>query len=377
MAVNPAVSRDSNRFALIIATSEYQDTDLRKLIAPGQDAKALSNVLGDPKIGSFSIKIIANETSSKTSEEIEAFFSERSREDVLLLYFSCHGFKDVDGRLYFASTNTRRKLLRATAIPANFVNEVMERCRSKRQVLVLDCCYSGAFAKGLLHKASDKSIHTGDQFEGKGRVVLTASDSMQYSFEGDTLEGHGQHSVFTSALINGLETGEADIDKNGRISYHELYNYAFEHVRKETPLQNPGIWVFGVEGDVVIANNPNEIVDPNDLVQEALESLKKDYFNDAIESCDRAIKINPRIALAHNIKGLAYFNIKQYSEALACYDIAIRLRPKYTEALVTKGLTLAALGDHEKAVESFSDSISLNPNDKDAWNYKGISLDSL
>ena len=353
MAVSPTDNTGSNRFALIIATSEYQDTDLRKLIAPGQDAKALSDVLDNPNVGRFNVKIIANETSLKISEEIETFFSERDRNDVLLLYFSCHGFKDVDGRLYFASTNTRRKLLASTAVSANFVNEVMTRSRSRRQMLVLDCCYSGAFAKGMLHKAADKAIHTGDQFEGRGRIVLTASDSMQYSFEGDTLEGHGQRSVFTSALVSGLETGKADLNMDGRISYHELYNYAFEHVRKETPLQNPGIWVFGVEGDVIIANNPNEIVDPHDLVQEALESLNKDYFNDAIEYCDRAIKLNPRLFVAYNIKGLAYFNLKQYSQALANYDMALGIKPRYTEALVNKGLVLAVLGDHERAVEIF------------------------
>ena len=51
---------------------------------------------------------------------------------------------------------------------------------------------------------------------------------MQYSFEGDRREGIGQRSVFTHAIVQGLESGEADIDKNGLVSYTELYNFAFD-----------------------------------------------------------------------------------------------------------------------------------------------------
>ena len=35
------------RFALIVASSQYVDPDLQKLIAPAQDAEALANVLQD------------------------------------------------------------------------------------------------------------------------------------------------------------------------------------------------------------------------------------------------------------------------------------------------------------------------------------------
>ena len=124
---------------------------------------------------------------------------------------------------------------------------------------MLDCCYSGAFAKGLVSRA-DKKIHTGDYFdEGRGRIVLTASDSMQYSFEADKLnvEVKDPGSIFTRAVIDGLNTGKADLDKDGRVSYDELYDYTYDRVIDETPLQKPGKWVFGVEGDVIVARNPN------------------------------------------------------------------------------------------------------------------------
>jgi hypothetical protein len=47
-------------------------------------------------------------------------------------------------------------------------------------VLLLDCCYGGAFAKGMQVRA-DPSVHTADKFDARGLVVLTASDATQYA----------------------------------------------------------------------------------------------------------------------------------------------------------------------------------------------------
>ena len=247
------------RLALVIANYQYQDAGLRQLIAPRQDAEALARVLSDPAVGSFQAKTLLNEPSYKVNQAIEAFFAERKRDDLLLLYFSGHGVKDEDGQLYFATTDTRRSLLRSTAVSSSFVNDVMHRSRSRRQVLLIDCCYSGAFARGMLAKG-EAGVGTQERFAGHGRVVLTASDAMQYSFEGDAVAGRGVRSVFTRTLVGGLETGEADLNGDGLISLDELYDYVHDRVVDETPEQRPGKWAFDVQGEIVIARNPRPIV---------------------------------------------------------------------------------------------------------------------
>ena len=88
--------------ALIVANWEYQDTDLRQLVAPANDAEALARILRDPKTCGFEVTTLLNRSSRDVSEEIERFFLNRRRDDLLLLYFSCHGIKDDDGLLYFA-----------------------------------------------------------------------------------------------------------------------------------------------------------------------------------------------------------------------------------------------------------------------------------
>lgn len=114
-----------HRYALIIANSRFEDPDLRKLEAPTQDAEALARVLEAPRIGAFSIKKLVNDNSDDVAQEIEGFFAERQPDDFPLLYFSGHGLKDQNGRLYLATANTRRKLLRSTAINSGFIAEVM------------------------------------------------------------------------------------------------------------------------------------------------------------------------------------------------------------------------------------------------------------
>ena len=87
----------------------------------------------------MAVKRLINRPSHEVRREIETFFAGRKRNDLLLLYFSGHGVKDDDGRLYLTTTDTQRGLFRSTAVPATFVNETMTASRSRRQVLILDC----------------------------------------------------------------------------------------------------------------------------------------------------------------------------------------------------------------------------------------------
>jgi hypothetical protein len=261
------------RLALIIATSQYQDSALRQLVAPAQDAAALARVLENPMIGGFQVRTLINETSSKVNLEIEDFCDNRNRDDLLLLYFSGHGIKDTDGQLYFATADTqlvRHNVRRATAVAASFVNQVMSHSRSRRQILLLDCCYSGAFKEGMLAKA-DARVGVGEQLEGKGRVVLTASDALQYSFEGEQVRGEGIRSIFTRRLVHGLESGEADLDRDGAYSLDELYDYVYSRVSDDQPDQKPMKMGY-VEGKIFIGNNPRPR--PAEFPAELRESLE-------------------------------------------------------------------------------------------------------
>ncbi|MFG3297058.1 caspase family protein [Streptomyces sp. NPDC048179] len=243
------------RLAMLIATYEYQDSALRQLTAPAHDAEAFAAVLKDPGIAGFEVTTLVNQPLHLVGEAIGDFYRDRRRDDLTLLYFTGHGLKDDDGRLYLAMTNTRRDGLLFTALSAEQIDQAMEGCASRQKVLILDCCYSGAFPVGRISKA-DNAVHALERFQGRGRTVLTASDATQYSFEGNQAHGQAVQSVFTRYLVQGLRDGSADLDGDGDITLDELYGYVHDRVVDEMPQQRPKKQ-DNVEGRIVIARNIN------------------------------------------------------------------------------------------------------------------------
>ena len=233
------------RKALIVAIDRYEHEGLRRLRSPQADAAALAAVLSNPQIGAFDVRVVRNEPSHEVQAQIEDLFADSRPEDLLLLHFACHGVKNDAGELYFAALNTRLDRLASTAVSADFVQRGMRSSRSRSIVLLLDCCYGGAFGRGVSVRAAGPvnvldSFPSGALDGGRGRAVITASSSMEYAFEGDTLaDDHSATSVFTDALVRGLSTGEADRDEDGWISLNELYDYVFDRVRTTTPGQTP------------------------------------------------------------------------------------------------------------------------------------------
>jgi hypothetical protein len=240
------------RLALVVANASYHDEGLERLTSPAQDAAALTRVLGDPAIGGFEVSTVVDSTSGEVIEAVEGFLADVERSDLLLLYFSCHGLKDEYGRLYFATQNTRRNRLRSTAVSAAVVNDLLLGSRSRRKVLLLDCCYGGAFAKGM-HVKADPAVHTAEQFDARGLVVLTASDSTQYAFDGDVLRGSPTPSRFTAVLVDGLSNGEADLDRDGLVTVDDAYDFVRRRLADESVPQSPRKWEFDVAGHIVLA----------------------------------------------------------------------------------------------------------------------------
>ena len=244
-----------NRHALLIACTAYKDRDLRQLVAPGVDVKSLAEVLSDPQVGCFKVKTVVNKSWWAVQRAIALFFTNRDTQDSLLLYFSCHGVKNDDGHLYFATSDTNRKILRASAVPDDFVQEQMRTSRARQQVLILDCCYGGYFTNRMLPK-SDNTVDDIDRFQAPGAAILTGSSAIQYAFEGEGLKNNSKLSVFTSCLVKGLSTGAADLDGDGLVSAVDLFGFTRRQMRDESRTQTPTLSTIGQEGEIYIAAVP-------------------------------------------------------------------------------------------------------------------------
>src|SRR4051794_22188882 len=264
------------RQALLIATATYSDPGLGALRAPTGDVASLASVLGDKAIGGFEVRELIDRPTEELRGEIEEFFGDGRPPDLLLLYVSGHGVLSQSRRFYLATASTKLRLLRSTAIEDGFVNDVMQSSRARSIVLVLDCCHSGAFGKGLAPKSAT-TVDVEHRFEGQGRVILSASTELEYAFEEadqaigiSELEPAAPGSLFTRSVVEGLRSGDADLDGDGRISVDDLYDYVCRRVRERAAHQTPGL-AGDIRGEITIARSDRRPQLPPEL-ESAVES---------------------------------------------------------------------------------------------------------
>ncbi len=286
-----------DRIALIIANGNFDDPKLSRLHTPTRDAEALAEVLGDPDIGNFDVTLLVDQPESAVRRAVARFYAHRTRGDLLLLYYSGHGIRDAHGDLYLATQDTEMDIAGGSSLSASFVREQIDKSHSRRKVVVLDCCHSGAFAKAGIGDA----VGTKDAFAGSGygQVILTASDALELAWQGDEWLGEGRPSVFTHFLVEGMRTGAADLDADGRISLDELYTYAYDQILRSEAAQTPHKFLE-VEGDIFVARSPvvRAAALPPALVA-AIESPLAGVRKGAVDELDRLLRgRHPGLAVA-------------------------------------------------------------------------------
>jgi len=308
------------RVALLIGVSEYS-TGLASLPGTEADLKAMQQVLQNPQVCNFeTVEVLLNPDPTQMLRAIETLFTEnRNRDDLVLLYFSGHGVRDDNGTLYFATRitekNSQGRIRTSTAVPAARLQEYMSQSRSKRQVLILDCCFSGAFANDMKAKAVDAAIDVKTQLGGEGRAVLTSSTATQVSYE---KEGA---SIYTRYLVEGLATGAADRDGDGQITIDELHEYAKEKVQEAAPSMQPEIYLVREGYRIVIARAPQD--DPKLIFRKEFDERAKQKRGRLSQFDERALKfLSKELGLSDQEVG------EIINEVLRPYQV---LREKVTE----------------------------------------------
>ncbi len=258
------------KIALLIGVSEYNH-GLNPLPCAVKDVEAMQRVLVNPEMGGFAlsdIKVLKNPQANDIAYAIYHLFADRQKDDLLLFYFSGHGLKDDRGKLYLSSCGTKKlngKLVTPSAVAATILHDNMNECRSQRQVIILDCCFSGAIAQGMRVK-DDGSVNVQEQLGGKGRAILTSSSSTQYSFEQEGSE----LSIYTRYLVEGIEKGAADKDGDGWISVDELHDYASSKVQEAAPAMTPKFYPVEEGHKILLAKSPKD--DPRVKYRKEVES---------------------------------------------------------------------------------------------------------
>ncbi|OLT60516.1 caspase, EACC1-associated type [Moorena bouillonii] len=241
--------------ALLIGVSEYGQ-GLKPLPGATKDLEEIKRILDSPQLGNFvDVKALSNPDRQEMEEAIEELFASSTKDDLVLLFFSGHGVKDSSNQLYLTTRitrkNSQRELVKTTAVSARAIHNIMNGSRSKRQVVILDCCFSAAFRKGLLVK-DDRSVDLQNQLGGEGRAILASSTDYSFSQLDEQL------SIYTQYLVEGIETGDADLNGDRVISLDELHKYIEKRIRETLPDMKPKIYTDQEGSKIHIARAPRD-----------------------------------------------------------------------------------------------------------------------
>jgi chaperonin GroEL len=247
------------RYALLVATGEYDDPFFEKLRGPAQDVLGLRRVLLDASIGGFDeVTVLENAPVDKIRADIDDILADKTHEDLVLVYFSCHGKLDLHKELYFIAKATKNNRLPSSALEAAYVEKLMSHSHAGGKLLVLDCCQSGAFPFGCTRSGLGRPLD-GRFKEHQGYVLLAACDEFEYAFESDNRVpaiSAPRPSYYTGALIAGLESGDADRNDDGFVDASELHLYLVNTVKTRTSEQTPQIRSSGLQAEFIVSRVP-------------------------------------------------------------------------------------------------------------------------
>lgn len=124
-----------------------------------------------------------------------------------------------------------------------------------------------------------------------------------------------------------------------------------------------------------------EEAQPADSTQSQLEkgqeAFKHGKYDQALKAYDEALKKEPRSAVIHNLKGMAYrFQYNQLRSAdlkekeIAAFKKAIEMDPKFIPALVNLGSTYYFSDQKKEAAEQFKRALEIMPQHPEAEQLK-------
>ncbi len=259
----------ATQYALIIGVNNYQDfPTLKKAEA---DARAVADALQSGVLGEFDTieVLVEGVTAKKAGIAIKRFFTQTqiTKDDFLLLFFAGHGHRNIiDEKLYFALEDSQQDFLESTAVDCAHLRSWMKHSSSKKQLILLDCCYSGHFLD-----ARDAGVQPekSDFINTLGRFAITSAAKNQKAYESIEGSEHFPNSPFTQALLDGLNSIKA-INSDGELTARSLHRYIKEQLLTRASSQEPKI--FGPEGD-------NDLILKSRIKKSLPEGLYRKLFN--------------------------------------------------------------------------------------------------
>ncbi|MBI5058023.1 MAG: caspase family protein [Nitrospirae bacterium] len=231
--------KKENSYAVIIGISRYREDMIPQVKYAESDAqtvaKYIENIGGVPK---QNIKVLTNEKG--TLGDLTSYFEEWlprrvNKNSEIFIYYAGHGAPDPDNNKeayivpYDGHPDYKSKMY-----PLKRMYDALNKLPSEKIIVMLDSCFSGAGERSVAREGSRPiSISVENPVLAGGKVaVLAAASGTQISSDYDKVK----HGLFTYYLLKGMR-GDADSDKDGKVSLAELYDYIKENVSRTASIE--------------------------------------------------------------------------------------------------------------------------------------------
>ena len=261
-------SNRQTRVALVVGNGKY--VDLPKLNNPTNDAHAIVDALRD--LG-FVVTLATDASEETIRRAVRKFADESDQADLAFVFYAGHGAQ-VDGENYLLPVDMDvPKTKSDIELSALRVDDLVNSIRSPTKIIFLDACRDnpalfknlvkgrGAVATGL---APADASHLSRIKPGGGVFIAYATDAGSVA-----LEGGGDHSPFTQALLRNLKKP---------ISIDDMFSLVTREVALTTKgLQRPYKYA-SLENIVCLTGSCSSTAQPpvDDIVQEAQRSESED-----------------------------------------------------------------------------------------------------
>jgi len=379
-----------NRWAVVVGVSRYQNDRLNLRFAD-RDAEEFCRLLQTPSGGGFEkarIMDLINEqaTSGTVARALRSFLKQPAPEDLVLIYFACHGAPDPDrpSNLYLLTYDTDPNDIAGSALPMREVYQALtETLLAKRVVVIADTCHSAALSgvtrRSLGNDAQAINAYLREAGKAKGGVALLTSAEASESAQEDQQWGGG-HGVFTHFLLQGMR-GDADgykQPKDGKVSVRELFEYVRDNVIKATgSKQHPAIGSYFFDDNMPLAITGGIDAQAHYELGGLLYELgwrldDSGMFQSAAGQFREAIQLSRITASdfpeAELGLGKALAAIGDYNRAIQTLS-SERIRksePVASEALLRLGVAYARRGETVAAVSRLEEFLKRAPQDENA-----------
>ncbi len=251
----PAAPRESrnmrfgNAHALVVGVG----ADLPGTV---DDATALRDILVDPDRCGYkwdNVCLLTSQAATRDAilQAMDALAGTADADSSVVVYFSGHGSRSMvaGGECYHLMPyGYDVAALDDTCIGGDEFTRRLALIRSKKLLLLLDCCHAGGFSLQKTPWLQKSPLPAPEQIlsRGAGRVVIASSRADELSLAGSP------YSVFTLALLEAL-SGSGASTKDGLVYASDLALYTHAMVKKRTSDRQSPILNFSEADNFAVA----------------------------------------------------------------------------------------------------------------------------